>query len=427
MLNYLSGFANHFSSEAIIGALPIGQNSPQKPPFGLYAEQFSGSAFTMPRHNNLRSWLYRINPSAKHGKFSHIPQTLKWLSTPFNNICSPNQLRWGKLIEPDEPTDFIHGLFTMAGNGCTAGLIGGAIHIYMLNQSMYKNFFYNADAEMLFIPQTGGLLLQTEFGELEIKPLEIAVIPRGVKFQIKLLSDKAYGYIAENYGTPFKLPDLGPIGSNCLANPRDFLYPTAKYENISGDFDLICKFEGNFWSTKINHSPLDVAAWHGNYAPYKYNLERFNTLGSVSYDHPDPSIFTVLTSQSAIAGLANMDFVIFPPRWLVMENTFRPPWFHRNLMSEFMGLIQGVYDAKPDGFVPGGSSLHNRMSAHGPDANSSLNAMNKTLTPEFLSGTMAFMLESSMPWVPTDFALNSPALQDNYINCWQDIPVLFNK
>jgi homogentisate 1,2-dioxygenase len=291
---------------------------------------------------------------------------------------------------------------------------------------MQKSFFYNADAEMLFIPQSGGLLLRTEFGELEVKPLEIAVIPRGVKFQVKLLSDTAYGYIAENYGIPFKLPDLGPIGSNCLANPRDFLYPTAKYENISGDFELVCKFEGNFWSAKIHHSPLDVVAWHGNFAPYKYDLQRFNTIGSISYDHPDPSIFTVLTSSSAIAGMANIDFVIFPPRWLVMENTFRPPWFHRNLMSEFMGLINGVYDAKPDGFVPGGCSLHNRMSAHGPDANSSLNAMNKELVPEFLGDTMAFMLESFMPWIPTDFALNSPSLQDNYINCWQDIPVLFN-
>lgn len=425
MLNYLSGFGNHFSSEAIPGALPQGQNSPQKPPLGLYAEQFSGSAFTMPRHSNFRSWLYRINPSVKHGKFNHMSRTTRWLSPPFNKMCSPNQMRWGKLIAPHEPTDFIHGLSTMVGNGCQTTQSGGAIHIYMLNKSMTHSFFYNADAEMLFIPQTGGLLFCTEFGELELKPLEIAVIPRGVKFQVKLLSDTAYGYVAENYGVPFKLPDLGPIGSNCLANCRDFLYPTAKYENISGNFELICKFEGNFWSAKIDHSPLDVVAWHGNFAPYKYDLQRFNTIGSISFDHPDPSIFTVLTSPSATLGMANIDFVIFPPRWLVMENTFRPPWFHRNLMSEFMGLINGIYDAKPDGFVPGGASLHNRMSAHGPDANSSLNAMNKELAPEFLRDTMAFMLESFMPWMPTDFALNSPSLQENYINCWQDIPVLF--
>lgn len=425
MPKYLSGFANHFSSEAIAGALPLGQNSPQKAPLGLYAEQLTGSAFTMARHNNLRSWLYRIHPSAKHGKFSLLPALDKWRSAPFKDTCPPNQMRWDKLPLPDHPRDFIDGLITMVGNGCTSSMTGGAIHIYALNKSMTKSYFYNADAEMLFIPQSGGLLLRTELGELEIQPLEIAVIPRGIKFQVVLLSGNAYGYVTENYGSPFKLPDLGPIGSNCLANARDFLYPVAAYENIKGDFDLVCKFEGNLWQAKIDHSPLDVVAWHGNYAPYKYDLQLFNTLGSISYDHPDPSIFTVLTSPSAVPGLANMDFVIFPPRWLVMEHTFRPPWFHRNLMSEFMGLITGVYDAKPGGFMPGGSSLHNRMSAHGPDAQASQLAMNKDLQPEFLGATMAFMLESSMPWITTEFALSTSCLQQDYLDCWQDIPVLF--
>ena len=424
MLNYLSGFGNHFSSEALTNALPNGQNSPQNPAYGLYAEQISGSAFTMPRHQNLHSWLYKIHPSAKHSAFKLYKTADKWPNMPFVKICPPTQLRWNKLDEPNTPTDFLDGLSTFVGQGSTSSLTGGAIHIYAINKSMHS-FFYNADAEMLFIPQSGELLLCTEFGDLELKPLEIAVIPRGVKFQIKLLNNTAYGYVAENYGTPFKLPDLGLIGANGLANPRDFLYPTAKFENTSGQFKLICKFEGNLWKAEITHSPLDVVAWHGNYAPYKYDLNLFNVLGSVSYDHPDPSIFTVLTSGSAIPGMANIDFVIFPPRWQVMENTFRPPYFHRNIMSEFMGLITGTYDAKPDGFVPGGASLHNRMSAHGPDANACKQAKQKELTPEFLDSTLAFMLESSQIWVPTEFALNTHALQNSYLECWQDIPVLF--
>lgn len=425
MVKYLSGFGNHFSTEAIAGSLPHGQNSPQRTSVGLYTEQLSGSSFTMPRAQNARSWLYRINPSVKHGNFEKLSLNNKWVTTP-NNICPPNQLRWSKLENLlHDNTDFIAGVHTMVVQGNTSLLDGGAIHIYAANCSMKEDFFYNADAEMLFIPQSGTLLLATEFGDIKVEPLEIAVIPRGVKFQVRIMASTAYGYVAENYGMPFRLPDLGPIGSNCLANPRDFLAPVAKYEHIQGKYNLICKFEGNFWRASLKHSPLDVVAWHGNYVPYKYDLRLFNTLGSISYDHPDPSIFTVLSSPSAIHGLSNMDFVIFPPRWLVMENTFRPPWFHRNLMSEYMGLITGKYDAKPSGFVPGGSSLHNRMSAHGPDVDACTKAIAANLVPEYLANTMAFMLESSKPWHVTDFALTHEDLQTDYLECWQNIPVLF--
>lgn len=436
MLNYLSGFANHFETEAIPNSLPKGCNSPQKVAHGLYAEQISGSAFTMPRHNNLRTWVYRIRPSVICGEFKLISNKfLDWKSTPFDKaICSPNQMRWDPIPNPQKPTDFLQGLHTICGHGCTSGLNGGAVHIYTINKSM-QDFFYNADAEMLFIPQFGNLILKTELGLIELEPLEIAIIPRGIKFQVVLQNNTidAYGYICENYGIPFKLPDLGPIGSNGLANPRDFLSPTAYYEynKINSqkiqDAKLICKFEGNFWEANINHSPLDVVAWHGNYTPYKYDLRKFNTIGSISYDHPDPSIFTVLTSPTAITGMANIDFVIFPPRYVVAENTFRPPWYHRNLMSEFMGLIKGQYDAKPKGFIPGGASLHNRMTAHGPDSNSCKNAINTDLQPEYLGGTMAFMLESSQIWTPTEFAMNTKQLQVDYIECWQNIPVLFEK
>lgn len=425
MQKYLSGFGNHFSSEAIEGALPKSQNSPQKAPLGLYAEQFSGSAFTMPRHSNLKTWLYRINPSVKHKEFMHIEKPKNLVTAPINKICPPNQMRWNKLDMLGAGIDFLDSLVTMVANGDATSLSGSAVHIYYANKSMDR-FFYNADGEMLIIPQDGKLLLRTELGELELEPLEIALIPRGMKFQVKLLNNECYGYICENYGAPFRLPELGPIGANGLAYGRDFLTPVAKFENISKEFDLVCKFEGELWSAKINYSPLDVVAWHGNCVPYKYDLRKFNTIGTISFDHPDPSIFTVLTSATSVQGMANVDFAIFPPRWLVAEDTFRPPYYHRNIMSEFMGLIVGQYDAKPNGFMPGGSSLHNRMSAHGPDTDACIKAMNKNLKPEHLVNTMAFMFESNQTWRLTDFALTAEARQKDYLQCWQDIPVLFD-
>lgn len=288
-----------------------------------------------------------------------------------------------------------------------------------------ERFFYNSDGEMIIVPQSGRLLIRTELGDIELEPLEIAVIPRGMKFQVLLLDQEAYGYVCENYGSPLQLPELGPIGSNGLANSRDFLIPVAKFEDVSGEFKLLCKFEGEIWETTIMHSPFDVVAWHGNCTPYKYDLRKFNTIGSISYDHPDPSIFTVLTSPTETPGLANIDFVIFPPRFVVADNTFRPPWYHRNVMSEFMGLIEGQYDAKPNGFVPGGASLHNRMVSHGPDSEACINAMNEKLEPKYYAGTMAFMFESSKTWRVTEFALNDNSYQQDYSSCWSTIPKIF--
>ena len=426
MLNYQVGFGNYFSSEALKDSLPLQQNSPQNAPLGLFAEQLSGSAFTMPRAHNQKTWLYRINPSVKHSAFVAVNSAKNLRSAPVVTPCPPNQYRWNKLDFPAESLDFIESLTTMMGNGSASALSGSAIHIYRANKSM-SSYFYNADGEMLIIPEQGKLLLRTELGELEVEPLEIALIPRGIKFQVVLLEASAYGYVCENYAAPFQLPELGPIGANGLANPRDFQVPLAKFENRTGKFKLLCKFEGLLWEAEQSSSPLDVVAWHGNYVPYKYDLRKFNTLGTISYDHPDPSIFTVLTSPSTTPGMANVDFVIFPPRWLVATNTFRPPWYHRNLMSEYMGLLLGQYDAKPDGFKPGGGSLHNRMAAHGPDGAACAKAMSKDLQPEYLANTMAFMLESYMAWRVTDFALQSNKLQANYQDCWQNIPVLFKE
>ncbi|WP_213875238.1 homogentisate 1,2-dioxygenase [Pseudomonas sp. dw_358] len=421
-LQYLSGFGNEFSSEALPGALPVGQNSPQRTPFGLYTEQFSGTAFTQPRSEMRRSWLYRIHPSAQHPAFARLSRQLLGMQA---GRVTPNRLRWDPLPMPDEDTDFIDGWVAMAATGAADQPAGISLYHYAANRSMDRVFF-DADGELLVVPQAGRLRLVTEFGVLEIEPLEIAVLPRGLKFRVELLDVHARGYIAENHAAALRLPDLGPIGSNGLANPRDFQVPVARYEDIREPVALVQKFLGELWGCELPHSPLDVVAWHGNNLPCKYDLRRFNTLGSISFDHPDPSIFTVLTSPSGTPGLAEMDFVIFPSRWLVAENTFRPPWFHRNLMNEYMGLIQGAYDAKAQGFVPGGASLHSCMSAHGPDAQTCARAMAAELQPYKIDHTMAFMFETRQVLRPSVFALDCPQRQADYDGCWTSLPVTFN-
>jgi homogentisate 1,2-dioxygenase len=419
--SYQSGFGNEFASEAIVGTLPEGQNSPQQVTHGLYAEQLSGTAFTAPRAENKRSWLYRIRPSVLHKPFKQISHGLLCTAPYHDAPASPNQLRWDPFALPKKATDFIDGMMTVALNGNAELQTGCAVHVYASNRSMTNRFFYNADGELLIVPQLGALILHTEMGIVDVAPGEIAVIPRGVRFRVALLDQQARGYVCENYGALLRLPELGPIGANGLANARDFLTPVAAYEDREGKFELVAKFCGNLWRADIDHSPLDVVAWQGNYAPYKYDLAKFNAMGSVSFDHPDPSIFTVLTSPSETMGTANIDFVIFPPRWVVAEHTFRPPWFHRNVMSEFMGLIHGVYDAKAEGFLPGGASLHNCMSGHGPDAETFAKASKADLQPQKIDNTLAFMFESRYVFKPTDAALKSKQLQNNYTQCWQNL------
>ncbi len=459
-LKYETGFGNEFATEAVDGALPIGRTSPQRAPLGLYAEQFSGTAFTAPRALNRRTWTYRIRPSVLHKPFHPYRRALTderatdtrplFRSSPFDEVVTtPNQLRWDPLPIPEAPTDFIDGITTIAGNGDLFAQTGMAVHIYACNKDMDGRYFYNADGEMLIVPEMGGLTIYTELGVVAVSPGEVCCLPRGLKFRVEIgtasvttpsaqsgghpsldkegsrtdnpESKTARGYICENYGQQFRLPELGPIGANGLANSRDFETPVAWFEDVEGEFELIAKFGGNLWSCEIDHSPLDVVAWHGNYAPYRYDLKRFNTIGSISFDHPDPSIFTVLTSPSDLHGTANCDFVIFPDRWLVAEHTFRPPWYHRNTMSEFMGLIYGAYDAKEEGFVPGGGSLHNQMSAHGPDLDAFEKASNVDLKPQKLEGTLAFMFESRYIIRPTKFAMETASLQPEYSEVWQKL------
>ncbi|MCX6131706.1 MAG: homogentisate 1,2-dioxygenase [Proteobacteria bacterium] len=425
---YQSGFGNHFASEVLPGALPEGQNSPQRPPYGLIAELLSGTAFTVPRAENQRSWLYRIRPSVLHGEFKPIsPAYMR--TAPDHELVNPAaQLRWDPLPIPAAKTDFVQGIVTFASNGDADSRVGSAVHMYACNQSMDNSYFQNADGDFLIVPQLGELEIRTEFGILDLRPGEIAVIQRGIKYQVKLLESQARGYICEVYGQHFQLPNLGPIGSNGLANPRDFETPVAWFEEKQGALRLQLKLGGNLFEAQLKHSPLDVVAWHGNYAPYKYDLKKFNTINTVSFDHPDPSIFTVLSSPTDHNGVANIDFVIFPPRWMVAQHTFRPPYFHRNLMSEYMGLIHGVYDAKPaGGFEPGGGSLHNCMLAHGPEQKALEMAMEADLQPQYMDHTLAFMFESIGLFRPSKFALEGGLLQKNYAACWQDIKPSFTR
>jgi len=422
MTHYQTGFANHFATEAVPGALPAGRNSPQRPAFGLYAEQLSGTAFTASRHENRRSWLYRLRPSAEHPPYVRYEGASLFAPGTAAEPLAPNRLRWNPLAMPAEPVDLIDSMVTMMANRDPASLEGVAVHVYRATADMEQRCFVDADGELLFVPQQGRLTLLTELGRIDIAPGQIALVPRGVRFRALLPDGAARGYVAENHGSLFRLPDLGPIGANGLANPRDFETPVASFEDVDGAYELVQKYMGALWTTMLDHSPLDVVAWHGNLAPWRYDLARFNTIGSVSFDHPDPSIFTVLTSPSDVPGRANADFVIFPPRWMVAEDTFRPPWFHRNVMSECMGLIHGAYDAKADGFAPGAISLHNLMAGHGPDVASWRGASEAELKPHKIDGTMAFMVESCWPFRPTRFALDCAERQQDYDAAWGGFP-----
>jgi homogentisate 1,2-dioxygenase len=406
------------------GSLPVGRNSPQHAPRGLYAEVLSGTAFTAPRAENRSTWLYRLRPSAMHAPYRRMGDG-ELRSGPFNEAeAAPNRLRWDPFPVPDKASDFIEGLLTVAGCGEPASQAGLAVHVYRANRSMTRRFFWNADGEMMFVPQAGALLVSTELGRLHLRPGEIGVVPRGMKFRVELpegeargAPDAIRGYVCENYGQAFRLPELGPIGSQGLAQQRDFNAPVAAFED-AGPCEVVAKFMGGLWASEFTHSPLDVVAWHGSYVPYKYDLARFMAINTVSFDHPDPSIFTVLTSPSGQPGVANCDFVIFPPRWAVAEDTFRPPWFHRNIMSELMGLVHGAYDAKAEGFLPGGISIHNCMSAHGPDVASFEKALQADLQPHKIENSLAFMWESRYVFRPTRAALNAPQLQQDYDRVW---------
>ena len=427
---YMTGFGNEFETESLPGALPQGRNSPQKCAYGLYAEQLSGTAFTAPRGTNRRTWLYRIQPSVKHSGRFELASRPQWKSAPCVNVHTLpiGQYRWDPISLPDTPTDFLDGIRTMTCAGDVHGQAGMSVHAFAFNRDMENDYFFNADGELLIVPELGALRVSTELGVIDVAPPEICVIPRGMVFKVArgAGSDQARGYMCENYGAAFTLPERGPIGANGLANPRDFKTPVAAFEDTESPCHLHVKWGGEFYTAPIGQSPLDVVAWHGNFVPYKYDLATFCPVGSVLFDHPDPSIFTVLTAPTTEAGTANVDFVIFPPRWMVAEDTFRPPWYHRNIMSEFMGLIHGQYDAKEKGFVPGGMSLHNMMLPHGPDTFGFEKASEADLGPTKLDDTMAFMFETRLPQQLTHFAARETPMQEDYIDCWAGLERKFD-
>ncbi len=419
-LRYQSGFANEFASEALPGALPKGQNSPQRAPYGLYAEVLSGTSFTAPRAANRRTWMYRIRPAVVCGPFRMV-DCGRIRTAPLAQRWQPNALRWSPFEIPQEPGDFVQGLATLAANGDPALQAGMAVHVYLANRSMVDRVFFDAEGELLVVPQAGRLRVITELGILDVEPREVLLIPRGLRFRVELPDGSARGYVCENYGASFRLPELGPIGASGLANPRDFLAPVAAFEDSGDACEVLGKAGGALWAARMDHSPFDVVAWHGNCAPCKYDLANFMTIASVSFDHPDPSIYTVLTSLSDTPGTANVDFVALAPRWMVAEHTFRPPYFHRNVMAEFMGLICGAHESKAGGFLPGGASLHNSGVAHGPDAATAERASSAPLAPQKFDDSYAFMFETRYPLRLTEYAEQCGELQADYLECWQGL------
>lgn len=376
------------------------------------------------------SWLYRIRPSVCHTPFVPLKDGCSELNFR-DGKTDPNQKRWSpyesyRLEVPGSPVDFVDGLHTLAyteSEGCSNSAI--AIHIYLANTNMINKCFMNSDGDFLIVPQEGTLYITTEFGPMVVEPNEIVVIQQGMKFSVSSLNgEKLRGYILEVKGNHFELPYLGPIGANCLANPRDFQVPKAKIDtNLDVKHAIILKFQNELFLAEQSHSPYDVAAWFGNYTPYKYSLDKFVTVNSVSVDHPDPSIFTVLTCPSiGKPGTALADFVIFPPRWECASNTFRPPYYHRNCMTEFMGLIKGQYQAKSGKFAPGGGSLHQAMIPHGPDVECfKMASTQDTSVPKRVAdGTMAFMFETCLTVKLTKWALTQNVDQD-YHKCWDGL------
>lgn len=425
VLKYMTGFGNEFETEALPNALPVGQNSPQKPAYGLYSELFSATTFPAPRARNRRTYMFRIHPSVQAPKYSRIDNSLI-ATPPFDTVPTPNNMRWDAFEIGGEDADFIDGLATICGVGGPIAQSGMAMHIYRVTRSMSDRVFTNNDGEMIVMPQQGALRFVTELGVLEAAPGAIVILPKGIRFRVELPEGPARGFVCENFSQAFHLPELGLIGSNGLANAADFYAPVAAYEDRNTPCELVQKYAGNLWATELPYSPLDVVAWRGNCAPMLYDAEKFVALGTATVDHPDPSIFCALTSGGDAVLGPNVDMLILPPRWLVAEHSFRPPGFHRNCVCEMVALIKGRHQGKTGGFGPGGFSIHNNFAPHGPDVNTVQMAREEELKPMKLEGTLAFLFETRFPLAVTPFAHEAKENQADVVAMWQGFPHLFS-
>ena len=336
---YLSGFGNALSSEAREGVLPPRQNTPRKVPFGLYAEQINGTGFTLERAHNQRVWLYRLRPQIVVSGWEKLPAS-QFVGRFDEGSVSPELLRFAPQAWPETDVDFIGGLVTFAGAGDPCAKTGFAIHQYAASVDMVRRAAANLDGDLLVVPQEGALRVQTELGWLLVSPGEILILPRGIRFRVELPDGRARGFVGELFNGHYRLPERGLVGANGLADERHFRAPVASFEDLEAPYEIVHKQGGDLWRTTVNASPFDVVAWHGRYAPFKFDLMDFNAYWGANWDHSDPSILTVLTSPHDDHGRNAVDFAVFRGRWDATQDTFRPPYMHRNSAVEFNAVIK---------------------------------------------------------------------------------------
>ncbi|GAD98612.1 homogentisate 1,2-dioxygenase, putative [Paecilomyces variotii No. 5] len=368
---YQVGFGNRFVSEAVPDTIPRdGRNLPQRANYDLYIEQLNGTTFVTCRKDMFNVWFHRIRPSCAHKALKPLEYKHDIVSVfssqnegvsfvPFNN-------EWGPLEIPLEskPTNFWQGIKTILGHGDPTLKEGVAVHQYAANLSMDKEAFVNHDGDYLFVPQQGRLDIQTELGRMMVLPGELFVIPAGLRFKVSLPDGPSRGYIQEIFGSHFELPDLGPIGSNGLALPQDFEIPVASYDLDTSSWEIITKLAGKLYHYEQAHTPFDVVGWHGNYVPYKYEIEKLLALSS-SKDQLDPSAYTILTAKSKIPGVSITDFCAFTPKWVNSLNSWRPPYYHRTMGAEVMGMVRGEYGGSAKTLEPGALTCDNAYVPHG--------------------------------------------------------------
>ncbi|HEY3498273.1 MAG TPA: homogentisate 1,2-dioxygenase, partial [Polyangiaceae bacterium] len=417
-----AGFGNVHASEALPGALPHDRNTPRVGPYRLYPELTSGTAFTAERAENFRTWTYRIRPAAQQGLLEPLAHAT-FRDDFEDEPPEPNLTGFSPLPLPSAACDFVDGLVTIGGAGSARLRRGYAVHLYAANRNMEERAFYDADGELLLLPELGALRILTELGVLDVRPGEVALLPRGLRFSVALREAAARGYVAEVFGRHFRLPERGPIGSNGLAEARHFRTPAAWHEDrLAPGYRIAAKLGGALYEARQDHSPFDVVAWHGNHCPYVYDLALFTPAGYTRVDHPDPSIHTVLSAPLDERGTHSLDLVVFPPRWDATEGTFRPPYFHRNATTEINGIVREV-SSPGSMFVPGCLFLTPSMTPHGPVAAGverafSLSDAEADKPHRYSENACWFQFETALPFSLTPWARNAPHRLHDWHSKW---------